>query len=284
MCADYLNDRVVIVRIDYFPETLPFSQNSFFAEDPMSVSRRLLLQGAAGGFLSFSASSSFAALNEQTQAVLFDAFAIFDPRPVGVAAQRLIGDRSPEFMRVWRTKQFEYTWLRNSGGRYQNFWDVSADALSGALEQLGISLSVSDQQTLLNSYLNLRPWPDVPDGVKALQSKGLRLGILSNFTDAMMASAAANAPDVKFDVLLSTDRVSRFKPDPKAYAMGEEALQLSKDKIIYVAFAGWDAVGATWFGYRTFWLNRTEATAERLSANIDGTGSRFEDLLGFVRA
>jgi 2-haloacid dehalogenase len=246
------------------------------------VSRRSILQGAAaGGFTALTASKSLAVSVSQTRAVLFDAFAIFDPRTVALAAQNALGDRSAEFLRIWRTKQFEYTWLRNAGGVYQNFWDVTADALGFAEQQLGLRLQPDIRQSLLDSYLNLQPWPDVPAGIAALQSNGLKLGILSDFTDAMLDSNLKNA-DLKLDVLLSTDRVRRFKPDPQAYAMGQNALNLPRDEITYVAFAGWDAVGAVWFGYRTFWLNRLRAVEEHLNASISATGAQFEDLVKFL--
>jgi 2-haloacid dehalogenase len=49
-----------------------------------------------------------------------------------------------------------------------------------------------------------------------------------------------------------------------------------------------DVAGAAWFGYTTFWLNRTGAPADELGASPDGTGSGMVDLLvprhpGFVR-
>lgn len=58
------------------------------------------------------------------------------------------------------------------------------------------------------------PWPDVPAGIATLRSKSLELGILSNFADAMLRSDLA-----------------------KAYAMGENTLNLPRNEITYVAFA-----------------------------------------------
>ncbi len=65
---------------------------------------------------------------------------------------------------------------------------------------------------------------------------------------------------------LSIDRVRRFKPAPEAYQMAIDGLGLRKRSIGFAAFAGWDAAGATWFGYRTAWINRLAAPAERLDA------------------
>ena len=249
----------------------------------MAVSRRRMLQGsAAGGFVALAASKTLAIAEPRTRAVLFDAFAIFDPGSVSLAAKNAISDRSEELMRVWRTKQFEYTWLRNSAGVYKNFWDVTKDALGFAEQHLGLRLQPDARQSLLDSYFKLQPWPDVPAGIEILRSKGLKLGILSNFADAMLESNLANAAGLKLDVCLSTDRVRRFKPDPQAYAMGPAALNLSQDEIVYVAFAGWDAAGAVWSGYRTFWLNRLRAVEEHLDTSIAAAGAQFDDLIKFL--
>lgn len=249
----------------------------------MAISRRRMLQvSAAGGFMALAASKTLAISQPRTRAVFFDAFAIFDPGSVSLVAKNAFGDRSEEFMRIWRTKQFEYTWLRNSGGVYKNFWDVTRDALGFAEQQLGLRLQPDTRRSLLNSYLKLQPWPDVPAGIEILRSKGLKLGILSNFTDAMLDSNIENAVGLKLDVCLSTDAVRRFKPDPQAYAIGEDALKLPREEIIYVAFAGWDAAGAAWFGYRTFWLNRLRAVEEHLDTSIAAAGTQFDDLVKFL--
>jgi len=246
------------------------------------ISRRNILQAGAAGALNAFAFGGSAAAASQTRALLFDAFVIFDPRSIAAAIQPIAGDKSADFLRIWRSKQFEYTWLRNSGGVYKNFWDVTADALSYAEDNFGMHLAPADRQSLLQSYLKMKPWPDVAAGVSALRTKGLRLGILSNFTEEMLRANLENADGVDFDVLLSTDLVRRFKPDPLAYAMGETALKLRKEQITFVAFAGWDAVGATWYGYRTFWLNRSQAASEHLSVEIPATGARFDDLVTYT--
>ena len=50
------------------------------------------------------------------------------------------------------------------------------------------------------------------------------------------------------------------------------------------AFAGWDVVGAKWFGYPTFWVNRADAAGEELAVMPDGVGSGLGDLVKFVVA
>jgi 2-haloacid dehalogenase len=41
-------------------------------------------------------------------------------------------------MNIWRTRQFEYTWLRSMTKHYENFEKVTADALVYATAFLGL--------------------------------------------------------------------------------------------------------------------------------------------------
>jgi 2-haloacid dehalogenase len=58
---------------------------------------------------------------------------------------------------------------------------------------------------------------------------------------------------------------------------------LSRDAILFVASAGWDVAGAKWFGYPTYWVNRSAAPVEALDAAPDGVGRDLTDLVAFVR-
>ncbi|XYH99740.1 hypothetical protein ACMHYB_08245 [Sorangium sp. So ce1128] len=52
----------------------------------------------------------------------------------------------------------------------------------------------------------------------------------------------------------------------------------------FVPFAGWDAAGARWFGYPTFWVNRLGLPAEELGVTADAAGASLADLIEFVAA
>jgi 2-haloacid dehalogenase len=60
----------------------------------------------------------------------------------------------------------------------------------------------------------------------------------------MEACLNGSGLDAMFELQLSTDRVNVFKPDPAAYQMGLDAFHLQKKEIAFVAFGGWDTVGA----------------------------------------
>ena len=57
---------------------------------------------------------------------------------------------------------------------------------------------------------------------------------------------------------------------------------LTREQIVFTAFAGWDAAGAKWFGYPTVWVNRLQAAAEELDAPPDQTGPDLQALISFI--
>jgi 2-haloacid dehalogenase len=219
------------------------------------------------------------------KAIAFDGFAIIDARPVFMRAEAMFPDNGKELSNVWRARQFEYGWLRSLSGRYTNFWRVTEDALLFAARSLQIELSSEQRDRLMQTYLELEAWPDVLPALKRLRETGIRMAFLSNLTAAMLDAVIKNSGlEGLFEDHLTTDRVGAFKPDPRAYQMAVDSFGLKKEQIAFTAFAGWDAAGAKWFGYPTFWVNRTRAPAEELGITPDGTGPGLGDLVKFVIA
>jgi 2-haloacid dehalogenase len=76
--------------------------------------------------------------------------------------------------------------------------------------------------------------------------------------------------------------VKAFKPDPRSYRIGTEAVGLKPAQILFAAFAGWDAAGARSFGYPTFWVNRQNQPPEELGVAADGSGNDPNALVTFL--
>src|ERR1700748_182022 len=123
--------------------------------------------------------------NGNIQAVAFDGFPILDPRPVFALVDELYPERGVELSNVWRTRQFEYTWLRTMSGRYTDFWQVTNDALVFAAKALKVELTPEKHARLMEAYLKLRCWPDVPAALSSLKNAGVQLAFLSNMTAKM---------------------------------------------------------------------------------------------------
>ena len=217
------------------------------------------------------------------KAIAFDGFPIFDLRPVAAIAETTFPGNGQALMNAWRTRQFEYQWLRALAGHYADFRQATEDSLVFAARSLKLDLRPEARDTLMFAYSNLAVWPDVPSALGALRKAGVRLAILSNVTERMLQDGIKRSGvDGLFEAVLSTDRIKTYKPDPRAYQMGIDALHLRREEILFVPFAGWDAAGAKWFGYPTFWVNRLGSPAEELDVTIDGSGPDLNALVKFV--
>ena len=217
------------------------------------------------------------------KAVAFDYFVIFDAESVTPEVERAFPGKGAEFTKMWRSKQFEYCYLRTITGRETDFFKVTEDALVYTAEAMKLELTPEMRKRLLNAYLTLKPWPDAAEALHKLRAAGVRVITISNFSEKMLR---ANADGVGmtglFDELVSTEANSTYKPDRRAYELGIERLKLKKEDVLFAAFGGWDAYGAKSFGYPTYWVNRFNLPAEELGVRADRTSNNLEGLLDFV--
>lgn len=226
-----------------------------------------------------------AARHARIRAVAFDLFTIFDPRSVVAVAETIVPGHARELCESWRVRQFEYSWLHTAAGTYRDFRAVTEAALAYAARATGINLSADASRTLVSSYERLAPWPDSRAALESMKTSGLRLAPLANFTPAMIEHLLGNAGlRALFDEIISTDRAKTYKPDRRAYALGPNVFKLQREEIAFAAFGGWDAAGAKWFGYPTFWVNRLGVPAEELPPGPDAVGSTLTEVASWVRA
>ena len=217
------------------------------------------------------------------EAVLFDAYGtLFDVYSVALAAEQLFPGKGEALSLLWRDKQIDYTRLLTMSGRYQPFWDVTRAGLRYAALRLKLMLDRTGEDRLMNEYRHLSAFPENLPLLQALKARGIRAGILSNGDPDMLAVAIKSAGFAGLiDPVLSVHGVRRFKTDAAAYRLGPDALQLPARKILFVSSNCWDAVGATWFGYTTLWVNRAGAPLEQLDTVPSREGSSLRDVLDF---
>jgi 2-haloacid dehalogenase len=252
---------------------MPFNRRAFLNLGAGSVATGLLVTTPL----------AHAGTKSAIKAIAFDAFTTFDPQPIVALAEKLFPNKGTALGNSWRTRQFEYTWLRSVSQRYADFWKVTEDALVFAAHMLQLDLSADKRAQLMAAYLDLKAYPDVRPALESLKQAGIRLAFLSNMTPTMLEAATKNSGfGGLFEFTLSTDKVRTYKPDPRAYQMGMEAFGLQRQEILFAAFGGWDAAGAKWFGYPTFWVNRLHLPVEELDAAPDAMGDSLTDLAHFV--
>jgi 2-haloacid dehalogenase len=199
------------------------------------------------------------------RACVFDAYGtLFDFASAARACPDVPGEAAERLTALWRDKQVQYTWLRAAQGRHADFAQVTADALDFALETLSLERP-GLRGRLLDLYLTLAAFPEVPDVLARVRAARLRTAILSNGTPAMLAAAVAGARLAgAFDAVLSVEEVGAFKPDRRVYQLAVDRLGIPSSAIAFISSNGWDAYAASAFGMQVVWCNRYGRRRERL--------------------
>ncbi len=218
------------------------------------------------------------------RAVLFDVFGtLLDVQSVWARADQLFPGKGAQVAKLWREKQLEYTRLRTISSRYVSFTRVTEDALLFACDSLGLPLDAAARGMLMHEYTQLDPFPDVVPALKKLEQAGVTMGVLSNGDPGLLDDVLHGARLADFfDVVLSADQVHAFKTAPAVYELGPLTLKHPANEIVLASGNAWDTIGARWYGYVSFWVNRGGGPLDRLGERPDAIGASLDDAASFV--
>lgn len=219
------------------------------------------------------------------RAVAFDLFTVFDPRAIDTAVLAEVPDDGAALAQQWKLRAFEYCWLRAAADQYLPFDRVLDDALTHVLASRTYTLAPAARARLLAAWTELPAWPDSEEALGQLREAKIALAPLANFAPAMIEALLTRAKlRGYFEHIISTDRARSYKPAKRAYQLGVDTFRLPREAIAFSAFGGWDAIGATWFGYPTFWVNRAGSATEQLSVLPAATGGTLRELAAWIRS
>lgn len=215
------------------------------------------------------------------KAVVFDAYGtLFDVHSVASLAEQLFPGMGDALSQLWRQKQLEYSWLRAMSRRYKPFWEITRDGLRFAAQRLGLALTPELEARLMNQYSSLSAFPENLQALRDMKAAGLRLAILTNGNrDMIEVSVRSAGMNGLFEHLLSSQAVETFKTMDAIYALAPQAFGCRAKDILFVSSNCWDAIGARWYGYASFWINRSGMPMERLDTEPDHTGRLLTEVL-----
>lgn len=164
----------------------------------------------------------------------------------------------------WRLKQLQYTWLRAIADAHEDFWQVTQDGLDWAMENNDLE-DLELRERLLQLYWELQAYSEVPEMLSALKTAGCNTAILSNGSPEMLDGAVRSAGLVELlDDVLSVESVGVFKPHKSVYDLVGKRFGCAKSEVLFVSSNGWDAAGASGYGFQTVWVNRAGEPVDRL--------------------
>jgi len=217
------------------------------------------------------------------KACVFDAFGTLFNLDIPVQEiDDLCKGKGADLLDIWRSKQLEYTWLRNQMNNYVNFDTITEEALTFAMRSTNVD--APELYTLLMPiYRQPDCFADVKPALQALRGKGIQTAILSNGTPAMLQAGIAKTglTDI-INPVISVDDIRTFKPSPKVYAHAVKQMQLDPASFVFVSSNPWDVAGAGQYGLQTVWLNRHNKVAEVLPPPPKYVIGSMMELLNFV--
>lgn len=204
------------------------------------------------------------------QACVFDAYGtLFDVHSAAARCRDALGAKADPLSDTWRQKQLQYTWLRSLMGAHVDFWQVTGDALDYAMAAVELD-DPAMRKRLMDLYLELDAYPEVPAVLQRLKAGGLATAVLSNGAPKMLDAAVRSAGlDDRLDHVLSIEDVGIYKPDPRVYQLAADRLGVKPAQICFMSSNAWDAFGASHFGFRVAWVNRFGQPPERLPGRPD---------------
>jgi 2-haloacid dehalogenase len=202
--------------------------------------------------------------SEGNVACVFDAYGtLFNVHSAVARHAKSLGKGAAEISNVWRAKQLEYSWVHSLMRRHVDFWELTQRALDYALTLHRVS-DDRLKRALMESYLALDAYDEIPSVLRRLREADIKTAILSNGSPFMLQHAIESAGiNDLIDKCLSIEEVRVYKPDPAAYQIAISALRLqSPGEACFFSSNAWDVAGAHTFGFRAFWVNRSNQPEE----------------------
>jgi 2-haloacid dehalogenase len=135
--------------------------------------------------------------------------------------------------------------------------DLRRLAVRDAVTAAGLApLSAADEDELSGVVHRLDPWPDSAAGLARLREDRLVVA-LSNADPAEVADFSLRG-GLAWHLVVSTRPAGAFKPDPRAYGLAVEALELEPGQIMKVAAHVDDLRAAARVGLRTCYVRRPD--------------------------
>jgi len=222
------------------------------------------------------------------QLIAFDAYGtLLDVYAVAARAEQLFPGYGKSLSQLWRDKQLEYTRLisladssAQGSEHYQSFWDVTIAALRYSCKQLQLNLTPESEAQLLAQYAHLDPFSESTQVLGDVRALGLKTCVLSNGNTEMLSSALGHSQlQQYFDAVISVDEARQFKITPASYQLVLKHFPMPKDQVLFISCNAWDIIGANWFGFDTFWVNRYQLPFEEIGIPPRYVGNDLNGLL-----
>jgi 2-haloacid dehalogenase len=223
--------------------------------------------------------------------IAFDAYGtLFDVYSMGELAEELFPGNGQAFALMWRDRQIEYTRLitmsdpNPSGSKhYLPFWELTVRSLHYVCKRMNLNLTQDNEKRLMDQYAKLTGFEDSLPVLKTIKDKGMSTAILSNGSREMLATVVkSNGLMPYLDQVITVEDIRLFKTAPQSYELLLKAFPVKKEEVLFVSSNAWDALGAKWFGFDVFWVNRLGHPFEEIGEKPNYEGNSLSKVLEVI--
>jgi 2-haloacid dehalogenase len=159
---------------------------------------------------------------------------------------------------LWFAQSLRDSFAFSHAGGYAPLKEVLAGELARYVRQLGLRASADDLRSLLQTFAELHPRPELADALAVLGDRGwqllaLTMGAAESTRGLLERAGVAD----RFDLLISCDSISVTKPNRAVYQL---ALERSGAETWMVAAHAWDIAGASRAGLKTAFVTSVEGS------------------------
>ena len=177
---------------------------------------------------------------------------------IGDVLQRLWGvERAPELLSRYHELEPEV-----ESEQYRSYGEVLTLTLERIAQEVGYGIPEGESGMLAQSLPEWPPFPEVPDALRELRSRGWNLVILSN-SDRDLIMASERQIGVPFDLTIVAEDVRSYKPANGHWERFFEVTTADQGHHVHVAASLFhDIAPARELGLKTVWINRLGEQAD----------------------
>lgn len=138
---------------------------------------------------------------------------------------------------------------------YRGYRDLAARAAERVLRDLKIPVEPQDGQSLADSIVTWRPFPDTGDCLRRLGGR-FKVGVISNMDNVVLFETVSRL-GAPVHMRTSAEDARAYKPDPAPFKLCLTRLGLEPDQVLHAACNfRYDLVTARSLGMRTAYVDR----------------------------
>jgi 2-haloacid dehalogenase len=152
--------------------------------------------------------------------------------------------------RHWEEVQFRYI------QQYRPYREVLLETMGQAFADFDLPYTETDLEAFADSMGGWGPFPDTQASLQELQRLGIKVVLITNTDDRIIAETVTHLGIVPDDII-TAEQAGAYKPAHQGFLLARERLGLDIADIWHAGFGfKYDIIPATELGFTTIWVNR----------------------------